>query len=46
LFIDKHAPSHLRVNFIVNNFDEWYMAFDIKPTNKLFILPEERITIF
>ena len=46
LFIDRHAPSHLRVNYIVNNFDEWYLAFNIQPKNKLYIPPEERIIIF
>lgn len=46
LFLDRHAPAPLRVNLIVSQFDEWYMAFDIQPGEKLFIAPEERIRIF
>lgn len=46
LFLDKHAPAPLRVNLVVCQFDEWYEAFDIKPGDKLYIRPEDRIRIF
>lgn len=46
LFLDRHAPAPLRVNLIVSQFDEWYEAFDVKTTDKLYIPPEERIRIF
>jgi len=46
LFLDRHAPAPLRVNLIVSQFDEWYTAFDIKVSDKLYIPPEERIRIF
>jgi putative endopeptidase len=46
LFLDRHAPAPLRVNLIVSQFDEWYDAFDIKLSDKLYIPPEERIRIF
>jgi putative endopeptidase len=46
LFMDRHAPTPLRVNLIVSQFDEWYEAFDIQPTDPLYIAPEKRIRIF
>jgi putative endopeptidase len=46
LFIDKHAPAPLRVNYIVAQFDEWYSAFDITQKNALYIEKDERIRIF
>jgi putative endopeptidase len=46
LFLDKHAPTNLRVNLIVSQFDEWYEAFDVLESNKLYIAPEKRIRIF
>ncbi len=46
LFMDVHAPTELRVNYIVSQFDEWYDIFDVKPEDKLYIAPEKRIRIF
>jgi predicted metalloendopeptidase len=46
LITDKHAPPNLRVNLVVSQFQEWYDAFDVKPGDKLFILPDKRIHIF
>lgn len=46
LFLDQHAPPKLRVNLIVSQFDEWYTAFEIPETAKLYIPPEKRIRIF
>ncbi len=46
LILDKHAPPSLRVNLVVSQFQEWYDAFDIQPSDKLFISPEKRIHIF
>ena len=46
LFMDRHAPAPLRVNLIVSQFDEWYQAFDIQVSDKLYIPPEERLRIF
>ena len=46
LFMDRHAPAPLRVNLIVNQFDQWYSAFDIRETDALYIAPEKRIRIF
>jgi len=46
LFIDAHSPPELRVNNIVNEFDEWYEAFDIQVENKMYIAPEDRIRVY
>ncbi len=46
LFTDVHAPAQLRVNLIVNQFDEFYDIFDVKPGDKLYIDPKDRISIF
>ncbi len=46
LFTDVHAPAQLRVNLIVNQFDEFYEIFDVKAGDKLYIDPKDRISIF
>jgi putative endopeptidase len=46
LFMDVHAPPPARVNNIVCQFDDWYECFDIRPGNKLYKAPENRIRIF
>lgn len=46
LFMDVHAPTPLRVNYVVNQFDEWYETFEIQVADELYLPPEERIRIF
>jgi predicted metalloendopeptidase len=46
LFLDVHSPAELRVNYIVNHFDEWYEVFGVVTGDELYIPPEERIRIF
>lgn len=46
LFLDRHAPPKFRVNLIVSQFQQWYDAFDVEPSDKMYIPPEERIRIF
>jgi putative endopeptidase len=43
---DPHAPSEFRVNGVVPNIDEWYAAFNIQPTDKMYIPPEKRVRIW
>jgi predicted metalloendopeptidase len=45
LFMDKHAPTPLRVNLVVNQFQEWYDAFDIFG-GTMFLPVEKRVRIF
>ena len=46
LFMDRHSPPILRVNNIVSQFDEWYEAFDVQVSDKLYIAPEDRIRVY
>ena len=43
---DPHSPGTFRVQGVVRNMDEWYSAFDVKPEDKLFLPPEERVRIW
>jgi putative endopeptidase len=42
---DTHSPDHWRV-FEVRNQDPWYKAFDVKPDEKLYLAPNERVQIW
>ncbi len=46
LVSDPHSPAYYRVNGIVRNVDAWYQAFDVKPGDKLYVAPEERVRIW
>ena len=46
LLANPHSPASYRVNGIVRNMDEWYAAFGVKPGDKLYLAPEERIHIW
>lgn len=43
---DPHSPAQFRVNGVVRNIDAWYTAFDVKPGDKLYLPPEERVHIW
>ncbi|MBX9795979.1 MAG: M13 family metallopeptidase [Sphingomonas sp.] len=43
---DPHSPPYNRVNGIVRNVDAWYAAFDVKPGDKLYLPPEQRVHIW
>ena len=43
---DPHSPDALRVNGIVRNVDTWYTAFNVKPGDKLYLPPEQRVHIW
>jgi predicted metalloendopeptidase len=43
---DPHSPAQLRVNGVVRNVDAWYKAFDVKPGDKLYLAPEDRVHIW
>lgn len=46
LIVDPHSPSEFRTNGIVRNFDEWYKAFNVKPGDKLYLAPKDRVRIW
>ena len=43
---NPHSPGVFRVQGVVRNMDEWYQAFDVKPEDKLFLPPEQRVHIW
>jgi predicted metalloendopeptidase len=42
---DGHAPDEYRAD-TVRNLDDWYKAFDVKPGEKLYLAPEQRVRIW
>jgi putative endopeptidase len=46
LVSNPHAPVQYRVNGVVRNIDAWYDAFNVKPSDKLFVAPEGRARIW
>ena len=46
LLTDPHSPPYYRVNGIVRNVDAWYAAFNVKPGDKLYLAPAERVHIW
>ena len=46
LAIDPHAPNEFRCNVIAANIDEFYDAFDVEKGSKMWIEPEDRVTIW
>jgi len=46
LLSDVHSPAYFRVNGTVRNMEAWYKAFDVKPGDKLYLPPEQRVSIW
>jgi len=46
LLSDPHSPGEYRTNGILRNFDPWYKAFDVKPGDKLYLPPDQRVHIW
>ncbi len=45
LLTDPHSPSQQRA-WVVRNLDPWYAAYSPKPTEKLYLTPEQRVRIW
>jgi len=43
---DPHSPAYYRVNGTIRNQPGWYKAYDVKPGDKLYIAPEDRVKIW
>jgi putative endopeptidase len=43
---DPHAPAQFRVDGPLRNVDAWYDAFGVKPGDRLYLRPEERVRIW
>jgi putative endopeptidase len=46
IVVDPHSPNQYRTIGPLVNMDEWYTAFDVKPGDKLYKTPKERIKIW
>jgi putative endopeptidase len=46
LVIDPHSPSVARTNGPMHNVDAWYSAFNVKPGDKLYLAPADRVKIW
>ncbi|GAA0585065.1 M13 family metallopeptidase [Rhizomicrobium electricum] len=43
---DVHSPAPFRVRGSIRNMDDWYKAFDVKPGDKYYLPPEERVKLW
>jgi len=43
---DPHSPAMFRVNGVVRNIDAWYDAFGVKPGDRLYLDPVDRVRIW
>ena len=46
VMMDVHSPIHLRVNGALPQIDSWYEAFDIQPSDALYVAPEDRVKVW
>jgi putative endopeptidase len=43
---DPHSPNEFRVNGVVRNNSDFVSTFDVKPGDKLYLPPQERVSIW
>lgn len=46
LATDPHSPPRFRVDGVVRNLDAWYSAFDVRPADKLYVAPGQRVRVW
>jgi putative endopeptidase len=46
MLTDPHSPREARGSFPERNMDAWYAAFDVKPGEKLYLDPKDRVKIW
>lgn len=46
LVTDPHSPSEYRANGVPRNVPGFYEAFDVKPTDKMYLQPEKRVRVW
>jgi putative endopeptidase len=46
LTVDPHSPPMARANGAAHNIDDWYTAFDVRPGEKLYLAPKDRVRIW
>ncbi|PXX66636.1 putative endopeptidase [Nocardia tenerifensis] len=45
LAIDTHSPAEFRCNQVVRNLPEFYTAFDVKESDRLYLPPDQRVAL-
>jgi putative endopeptidase len=43
---DPHSAEFARTNAVVRNIDAWYKAFNVKPGDKMYLPPKDRVKIW
>lgn len=43
---DEHPPEKYRVNNIINLIDQFYVDYDIKENDKMYVKPEDRLKVW
>ena len=46
LAIDPHSPAEFRCNQVLKNLDTFVEAFDVTPTDEMWLEPSQRVTIW
>lgn len=46
LLTDAHSPGYYRAFVPLTNIDAWYTAFNVKPGDKLYRAPEDRVKVW
>jgi putative endopeptidase len=46
ILTDPHSPEQYRCNAPISNIDAWYAAFNVKPGDKYYKKPEDRIHVW
>ena len=44
--IDPHSPAEIRCNQVVRNLDAFHDAFDVKPSDPMWLAPQQRVSIW
>lgn len=43
---DPHSPKKIRVNGVLSQFEQFYEVYDIKPGDKMYVEPQNRVGIW
>ena len=43
---DEHSLNHVRINGMMRLQNDWYRLYDVKPTDKLYLDPKDRVKIW
>ncbi len=46
LLTDTHAPSEYRVNGVLPNMSQFYGAFNVKESDRMYLAPDKRVSIW